>query len=138
MRESLLGLMVASLLMGCEDVSFLGGKAEEQSVVPDTAGLGAIRPVARSDAIAQRQAAISGNLGETVATLDETLPGLTLKTPLVTMRQAGFIQFGAKRLNVTLIPLESAEASGSLISLEAMEAIGAPVTGFPQLTVFGI
>ncbi|MEE2945007.1 MAG: hypothetical protein VX444_07525 [Pseudomonadota bacterium] len=78
-----------------------------------------------------------GALGETVATLDATAPGRWLKTPLVRVEQSGTIVFGAKQLAVRLIPIDGPETGGSLISLEAMREIDAPLTGFPKLQVFG-
>lgn len=139
MRASSLGLMVAWALTGCGVSLFSGGDTDEAAINPEVEGLSEIRPVARPESVSQTSnvAAKTGNLGVTVATLDATEPGLWLKTPLVDTRQSGSILFGAKRLNVTLIPIEGADTAGSLISLDAMKAIGAPLTGFPELTVFG-
>ncbi len=78
----------------------------------------------------------SGELGTTVATLDATEPGLWLKTPLVSAPQAGRVLFGAKEVNVRLIPIDGPATGASFISLEAMRALDAPLTGFPQLRVF--
>jgi hypothetical protein len=84
-----------------------------------------------------RGVVVTGALGETIATLDATSSGVWLKTPLVSVQQPGTIVFGATRLTVTLIPIEGPATAGSLISLEAMRSIGAPLTGFPELQVFG-
>ena len=140
MRQNLLGLMVASVLSGCSIPLFSSEETDHPEALEDHLGLADQRPVARPDGIAEGDGttALSGVLGLTVASLDTSEEGLWLKTDLVKSRQPGSIQFGAKRLNVTLIPMAADLPIGSLISLDAMKAIGAPLNGSPELTVFGI
>ena len=105
----------------------------------DHAGLEGFRPVARPEDATQVAAGEvkSGALGTTIATLDATEPGVWLRTPLVDRQQSGTIVFGGNQLAVTLIPIDGPETAGSFISLDAMRQIGAPLTGFPELTVYG-
>lgn len=135
MRQNLLGLMVASMVSGCGVSLFSAEEVAEPEAMESQQELRELRPVARPDRVAE--ATLAGVLGVTVANLDRSEGGLWLKTSLVKIRQPGSIQFGAKRLNVILIPLATEAPIGSLISLDAMNAIGAPLTGSPELTVFG-
>ena len=129
------------MVAGCGD-GFLFPQTNEPEAPEVNAALGEIRPVARPEgapvaSTMNDEARRIGDLGETVATLDATQPGLWLKTPLVSVEQSGEIIFGDKRLAVRLIPIDGPETGGSLISLEAMRAVDAPLTGFPKLQVFG-
>lgn len=129
------------MVAGCGG-GFLSNEQTDPAETPENAALAEVRPVARPEDPPVVAAVSSGSprigaLGETVATLDATEPGRWLKTPLVSIEQTGTIAFGAKRLAVRLIPIDGPETGGSLISLEAMRAIDAPLTGFPKLQVFG-
>ena len=135
MRQNLLGLMVASMVSGCGVSLFSAEEVAESEALEGQEELRELRPVARPDRTVK--AAFGGVLGVTVASLDRSEGGLWLKTSLVKIRQPGSIQFGAKRLNVILIPLATDAPIGSLISLDAMNAIGAPLAGSPGFTVFG-
>lgn len=81
-------------------------------------------------------ATAAGEIGATVATLDATEPGFWMKTPLVSRAQDGRVLFGAKSVDLRLLPIDGPATGGSFISLDAMRAVGAPLTGFPQLRVF--
>ncbi len=79
-----------------------------------------------------------GKLGTTVASLgDAAQPGLWLKTPLVRAEQPGRIRSveTGQSVAVTLIPIEGPETAGSRLSLAAMQAIGASLTGLPEVEV---
>lgn len=80
---------------------------------------------------------VGGALGVTVATLDATLDGLTLATPLVTAQARGRVvtESGAA-LQVQLVPSGGPETAGSRLSLAAMRALGLPLTALARLTVF--
>lgn len=80
----------------------------------------------------------SGQLGTTVASLGApTDPGLWLETPLVAAPTQGRVEYNGQTVAVELRPSGGEPGSGSQISLEAMRALGAPLTGLPELTVFG-
>jgi hypothetical protein len=80
----------------------------------------------------------SGQLGTTVASLGSpTDGGLWLETPLVEVPTQGRIEYNGQTVSVQLRPSGGDPGSGSEISVEAMRAIGAPLTGLPELTVFG-
>jgi len=79
-----------------------------------------------------------GTLGRTVASLGNAAePGLWLKTPLVSREQTGqvFYPDTGKTVAVTLIPIDGPKTAGSRMSLAAMQAIGAPLTGLPEVDV---
>ncbi|TNC73896.1 D-galactarate dehydratase [Rubellimicrobium roseum] len=80
----------------------------------------------------------TGALGTTVASLGSpTNPGRWLETPLVAEPTQGRVEYNGQSVNVELRPSGGEPGSGSQISLEAMRALGAPLTGLPELTVFG-
>ena len=64
-------------------------------------------------------------------------PGLWLETPLVTAPTQGTVEYNGETVSVQLRPSGGEPGSGSQISLEAMRALGAPLTGLPELTVYG-
>jgi len=81
-----------------------------------------------------------GTLGRTVASLgDASQSGLWLKTPLVQQERSGrvFYPETGKSVAVTLIPIEGPVTAGSRLSLQAMQELGAPLTGLPTVDVFG-
>lgn len=80
----------------------------------------------------------NGPLGRTVASLgDAAEPGLWLKTPLVTQEGPGRVTYPAtgKSAVVMLIPIEGPLTAGSRLSLQAMQALGAPLTDLPEIEV---
>ncbi|WP_299654025.1 hypothetical protein [uncultured Tateyamaria sp.] len=81
----------------------------------------------------------TGTLGRTVASLGNAAePGLWLKTPLVSAEQAGRVYYPDtnRTVDVTLIPIDGPDTAGSRLSLAAMQALGAPLTGLPEVDVF--
>ncbi len=80
----------------------------------------------------------AGRLGTTVASLGSpTSPGLWLETALVSEPTSGRVEYNGQTVTVELRPSGGEPGSGSQISLEAMRALGAPLTGLPELTVYG-
>ena len=80
-----------------------------------------------------------GTLGRTIASLGNAAePGLWLKTPLVSEQQPGRVYYAETNttVDVTLIPIDGPETAGSRLSLAAMQALGAPLTGLPEVDVF--
>jgi hypothetical protein len=92
----------------------------------------------REEAQVINASATQTELGTTIASLGPpTEPGIWLKTPLVTQLTPGRIRYQGKTINVELRPSGGAAGSGSQISLAAMRLIEAPLTGLPEITVFG-
>lgn len=110
----------------------------EGDVDPDLidGALGEFRPLARGE-VQNVPSLPSGTLlGVTEASLGDTdVAGFWMDTPLVRQGQNGRVVFGEKSLELELRPADDSSA-GSLMSLEAMQALGAPITGFIQLQVF--
>lgn len=108
-----------------------------------TADLGAPPPadgavLASASPAPAAPASADGRLGTTVASLGSpTETGLWLKTGLVTTAQTGRISYNGKTVTVQLIPSGGEPGAGSQISIEAMRALGAPLTGLPSLVVYG-
>lgn len=79
----------------------------------------------------------AGPLGEVVVSLgDPTQPGLWVKSTLVDVPTPGRLitQDGAT-LTVDLLPLGAAADGGAQISLEALRALGLPLTGLAPITL---
>lgn len=103
-----------------------------------------VRPQARPADVPEAQTAgpepemSIGTLGRTVASLgNASEPGLWLKTPLVKTERSGrvFYPETGKSVAVTLIPIDGPVTAGSRLSLAAMQALGAPLTGLPEIDV---
>jgi hypothetical protein len=94
----------------------------------------------------ERQAAVAGgtsgggaSLGTTVASLGNPAEaGFWLKTPLVQAETPGRVVFPGtgQAVEVELRPSGAEPGGGSQISLAAMRALGAPLTGLPEVEVF--
>ena len=81
-----------------------------------------------------------GRIGNTIATLgDPGEGGFWLKTPLVSSNQSGRVVYVAsgRSVQVELRPLNGPSGGGSQISMQAMRLLDAPLTGFPELVVYG-
>ncbi|MBV0911406.1 D-galactarate dehydratase [Rhodobacteraceae bacterium ASV31] len=93
-----------------------------------------------ADAVAAAPApAANGLLGTTVASLGNPADsGLWMSTPLVAQVQPGRITYPASGVTVAveLRPSGGAAGSGSQVSLQALQALKAPITGLPQLEVY--
>ncbi|RBI87071.1 hypothetical protein DRV85_02800 [Rhodosalinus halophilus] len=79
------------------------------------------------------------SLGTTVASLgDPTEAGFWLKTPLVAATSPGRVEYAGtgQAVEVELRPSGTEAGGGSQISLAAMRALGAPLTGLPELRVY--
>ena len=80
----------------------------------------------------------SGRLGTTVASLGNAAePGMWIKTPLVRQAGTGTITYPetGRSVEAQLIPLDGPPTAGSRVSLAAMQELGAPLTGLPELVV---
>lgn len=79
-----------------------------------------------------------GELGKTVVSLGTaTESGLWLKTPLAKVPGPGRVRYGGKSVEVTLIPLVAEDTAGSRLSLQAMQALGIPLTDLAEVSVSG-
>ncbi|MBY5932204.1 hypothetical protein KUV51_04265 [Tateyamaria omphalii] len=142
-------LAVCGLALSACDVvpQWAGGTRPADAVADDVAPEtpdNAVEPVegAPEDTAADApEAEVSiGTLGRTVASLGNAAePGLWLKTPLVSVEQPGRVYYDATNttVDVTLIPIDGPATAGSRLSLAAMQALGAPLTGLPEVDVFG-
>ncbi len=105
---------------------------------PPTADVDSEVQIASAEPAAAPAATPTGQLGTTVASLGSpTEGGLWLETPLVDEPTQGRVEYNGQSVSVQLRPSGGEPGSGSQISLEAMRALGAPLTGLPELTVYG-
>lgn len=110
-------------------------------VIRPDSGLGHAAPLAWvpliADAATGKPEVTQTTLGTTVASLGNPAEaGLWLKTPLVTKRQPGFVTAAdGTKVAVTLIPVDGAATGGSQLSLQAMQALGVPLTSLPEVAV---
>lgn len=133
-------VIVVLLVPGCAVMDrVLPGRGADTPVsaaqTPDEA---TPRPQARPDASARLPVPVAGGrLGTTVAALgDPTQPGLWLRTPLVGTERPGVVRYGGQSVAVTLVPLpDAAPGAGSQLSLQAMRALGAPLTELVEIGV---
>lgn len=138
------GALCALLIVSACDISlpFIGdrnGGRGAGAAAEDT------RPIARPDANeeAPDEAASAdtptpaGALGTTSASLgDATRAGLWLETPLISATGPGRLTAAdGTTLDVTLIPSAGQPGSGSRISLQAMQALGLPLTSIAEIGV---
>lgn len=82
-----------------------------------------------------------GLLGTTVASLGNPADaGLWISTPLVTSTRAGRIVYpvNGASAEVELRPSGAADGAGSQVSLQALQALRAPITGLPELEVYAL
>jgi len=94
----------------------------------------------RTAAVTEGQAGTSGEkIGSTIASLgDPTEPGIWIKTPLVTKRQQGRVEYAVsgKSVAVELIPIDGPKTGGSRVSLAALRLLEAPLAGLPELIIY--
>ena len=129
-------------LVGCDKVN-LGLLRPKDIARPENATLpdGTVRPVPRPDdldeaVVEDRPEARSGPLGATIVSLGTaTEPGMWLKTPLVAKTRPGKVSWSGKSVAVSLIPIEGESGAGSRISLQAMQALGMPLTELTEVQV---
>ncbi len=134
-------LALCAGLTGCGAVDLKmprWGKADAGAArVPD----GELRPVPRPDSMedgtsGDRSGAPAGALGMTVVSLGSASePGMWLKTPLVVGPRQGDVIWQGRRAEVTLIPIDGENSAGSRLSLQAMQALGLPLTELAEVQV---
>ena len=101
--------------------------APAADVLPDEPPVPAVKPAA------------DGRLGRTVAGLgDPGRTGLWLETPLVTAGGKGRVVWPStgRWVAVALLPASGEVTAGSRLSLEAMRALGAPLTELIEVEVY--
>jgi len=134
MTRTLTVIAMLALLGACAQVEGIFQPAPKPAAEP---------PPAASDTApeAETPAPATGDLGLTVASLGTaTEPGLWLKTPLVDAPGRGRVTYpvNGRTVEVDLIPLDAPRGAGSRLSLAGFQAIGAPLTGLPEVRVTGL
>ncbi len=138
----LLAVTALILLSACAGLKRPAGLPEATPTGP-VAQTAAIRPPDRPGDLpapaaaptAAATAPATGTLGTTVASLDASEPGLWLRTPLVKARAPGSVAYQGRTVTADLIPLDGPATAGSRASLQLMQALGAPLTALPEVTV---
>lgn len=143
---------LAPLLMSCGLAEKLA-KAPDRAIDPEVAAVTPAPPSAAATADefdttteAERVAALAGlpagerELGRTVASLgNPAAPGFWLETPLVSEVMQGRVVYPptGNSVAVELRPISGPATAGSRVSLPTLRLLGAPLTGLPELTVYG-
>lgn len=144
MTKVMISLSLFALLAGCAGLPFLQRGPSAPPVVAEEgasaaqSGEGQQRPILRPVQSEATPSAASGPLGTTIASLGSPAEtGLWLKTPLVAQTGPGRVQAASgASVNVTLIPIDGANTAGSRMSLQAMQALGLPLTDLAEVSVF--
>lgn len=121
----------------------VGQSASEAGTAIETNG---VRPLARPDVVENQvvveNTAVSaaqkanGPLGRTIASLGNPAEtGLWLKTPMVQTEQTGRVSYNGTTIDAILIPIDGAATAGSRMSLQAFQALGAPLTDLVEVNV---
>jgi hypothetical protein len=153
MKHIVVMTVIGASLAGCANTGLgvftrRGEKAEVAAPVVDgpTTTVGPkVRPPARPNKAEKPVSAVrtvapkvnlNGPIGITVASLGNPAEaGLWLKTPLVIAEQSGRVIYKGKTAVVTLIPIEGVATAGSRMSLQAFQALGAPLTDLVEVKV---
>jgi hypothetical protein len=137
MIRTLTVIAMVALLGACAQVEGVFQPAPEPAAEP----LPAAPDAAPDEEDAEAPAPATGDLGLTVASLGTaTEPGLWLKTPLVDAPGRGRVTYpvNGRTVEVDLIPLDAPRGAGSRLSLAGFQALGAPLTGLPEVRVTGL
>jgi len=138
--------VIGASLAGCANLNFGGlsaGNAIPDAVIDASLGVATseLRPISRPEgtpSVAQPVAGQSGSLGVTVASLGTPAQtGLWLKTSLVKAQQTGSVAYNGKTTRVLLIPIVGEATAGSRMSLQAFQALGAPLADLISVEVTG-
>lgn len=145
MKHIIVCCAICACLAGCSGFDLGTGSVVSQpapSVASSEETTNETRPVARPESavedsvVAPSAPVIAGALGNTVASLGNPAEGgLWLKTPLVKDEQMGQVAYGGKTVDVTLIPIKGTATAGSRMSLQAFQALGAPLTELLEVSV---
>ena len=137
MKQILAMTVIGASLVGCANLNLGGtgaGNAIPDAVIDAPLGVATseLRPIVRPEGaptVAEPVAGQSGSLGVTVASLGTPAEtGLWLKTPLVKAQQTGSIAYNGKTTRVLLIPIVGEATASGRMSLQAFQALGAPLT----------
>ena len=80
--------------------------------------------------------AFSGTASTVAGLGDPTEPGLWMETPLVTANQTARVRSATgAEVTLTLRPIAGEASAGSRLSIDAMRALGAPLTELVELQV---
>ena len=144
MKHIIVMSVIGASLAGCANLNFGGlsaGNAIPDAVIDASLGVATseLRPISRPEgtpSVAQPVAGQSGSLGVTVASLGTPAQtGLWLKTPLVKAQQTGSVEYNGKTTTVLLIPTVGEATAGSRMSLQAFQALGAPLADLVSVEV---
>ena len=146
MKNIIVISVIGASLVGCANLNFGGlsaGNAIPDGLIDASLGVATseLRPISRPEgtpSVAQPVAGQSGLLGVTVASLGTPAQtGLWLKTPLVKAQQTGSVAYNGKTTRVLLIPIVGEATAGSRMSVQAFQALGAPLADLVSVEVTG-
>ena len=135
MRIYILSLPAFLLLSACNLIPDRFG--EDGPFIPPAEGVEAV-PLDPVETVPETgSSAVFSGTASTIAGLgDPTVPGLWMETPLVTTEQmARVVSPTGGHVTLTLRPIAGEASAGSRLSIDAMRALGAPLTELIELKV---
>ncbi len=134
MRNLLIPITFA-LLPGCNLIQDGSGAADPVLSPPES-----VETVPLDDIAAPQESAAAPAFSGTASTVaglgDPTEPGLWMETPLVTVNQTARVRSATgAEVTLTLRPIAGEASAGSRLSIDAMRALGAPLTELVELQV---
>jgi len=128
--------LVATALTACSALEKVTPAAAPPPSAPVPAPVTGESDAERADEVAPEPEA-GGRLGTTIVSLgDPGRGGAWLETPLVDAAAKGRVVHAGESVEVDLIPIPGAVGAGSRMSLAAFQALGASITGLPEVEVF--
>lgn len=128
-------LLTAVFLTACNLIPDGSGATDPVLSAPEAVETAPLEDVATSPD-GDNVLAFTGTASTIAGLGDPTVPGLWMETPLVTAEQVARVR-SAKGAEVTLTlrPIAGEASAGSRLSIDAMRALGAPLTELVELKV---
>lgn len=134
MRNLLIPITFA-LLPGCNLIQNGSGAADPVLLPPESVDTVALDGVVASP-VEEGAPAFSGTASTVAGLGDPTEPGLWMETPLVTANQTARVRSATgAEVTLTLRPIAGEASAGSRLSIDAMRALGVPLTELVELQV---
>lgn len=135
MHRILISISFVTLLSACD---VLQGKSETADPIfsePASVDTAQLDEVTVSPEI-EGTSAFTGTASTVAGLGDPTVPGLWMETPLVKSEQKARVRSaGGAEVTLILRPIAGEASAGSRLSIDAMRALGAPLTELVELQV---
>ena len=123
------------LLSACNLIPDVRGDSDPGLSAPASVETAPLETVDET-ATPQTAASFTGTASTVAGLGDPTVPGLWMETPLVTAEQTARVRSASgSEVTLTLRPIAGEASAGSRLSIDAMRALGAPLTELIELQV---